>query len=256
MLFQMDLTAARSREGQRLGEAFDVFLLSDRSAYAGHDAQGTLDAGDQITAAGGLYYSQLGADDPSYLPGSLAEIDHIDALAGELGARVKRLQGFDATTKRVVDAAEASQVLHLATHGFFTDTTDAPYSLQNAGLLLSSEGAPVRTYATDVMGWDLSGVELVVLSACQSGVGPNTPIDAVRGLPLSLARAGAARSLVTLAEIPDQQTTLIMQRYYRYLTVQKLDYATAFLSTKRDIWAGRIEDVPAHTAGAFVFYTH
>ncbi len=256
LLFQMDLLEARNSENRRFGEAFDVYMLSDRAAYAAHDTAATLGAGDRITLAGGLYYSAMAADDPSYLPGSLEEIEAVGALAISAGAVVARLSGFDGTVARVMAEAEASEVLHLATHGFFDDRSTAPYSLQNAGLVLSSAGVRAKAYAADVMNWDLSGLELVVLSACLSGVGKHTPIDAVRGLPLSLARAGALRSLVTLQEIPDRQTALIMQRFYSYLTKEELPYATAFLRTKRDIWAGRIGDVPPATAAAFVLYSH
>lgn len=256
MLFQMDLLEIRDLDDRRLGEVFDVFFLSDRSAYGDFDTQATLDADDRVTLAGGLYYSALAADDPKYLPGSLSEIQAIGQLTTALGAQTAQLQGFDATTDRVLREASTSEVLHLATHGFFDGTSPDPYSLQNAGLVLASASDPEVAYASDVIKWDLRNIELVVLSACLTGVGESTAIDAVRGLPLSLARAGASRSLLTLQEIPDQQTALIMERFYQYLTKDRLSYSEAFLETKRDIWGDRIPDVSPDVASAFVLYSH
>ncbi len=264
MLFQMDLTAAQGAGGARLGESHDIYLLTSRSAYARAGIASDLTAGDRVVLAGGLYFDDRNEDSPDYLSGSLAEIEDIDRLVSSAGTITTRLQGAEATEPRLAETAAGAQLIHLATHGFFRDTDDQPFSLQNAGIVLSAPAAdaPVApendgiAHASELMGWALQDAELVVLSSCESGVGRDTPIDAVRGLPLALARAGARRSLVTLEQIPDRQTAAIMERFYEHLTGDDPGYAAAFNATKRDIWAGRISGVATDTASAFVFYNH
>ncbi|MBM7067291.1 CHAT domain-containing tetratricopeptide repeat protein [Actibacterium sp. 188UL27-1] len=264
MLFQMDLLEARDAKDRRLGEVHDVYLLSDRGAYSRHDKNDQLDAEDAVALVGGVYFDNRKEEGPNYLPGSLAEVTGIADLVKSKAKTVQSLSGFEATEDRVAAMAGGAELVHLATHGFFRANDEAPFSLWNSGILLSHDGPPATVssfreqtaYAQEIMGWDLGNVELMVLSACESGVGPNTPIDAVRGLPLALARAGARRSLVTLVEIPDQQTVDIMMQFYRYLGEEKLPYADAFLQTKRDVWAGRIDGVSPYFARAFVLYTH
>ncbi|MEO0831245.1 MAG: CHAT domain-containing protein, partial [Pseudomonadota bacterium] len=201
LLFRMDLLDVRDVEGRRLGAVHDVFLLSERSAYARHDVEATLDPGDHSLLAGGLYYDARRERAPGFLPGSLREIQRIGSLLEGFGATYDSLQKFDATEERVRAGAAQADILHLSTHGFFREIESAPFSLMNAGILLSSTDLGVggivaddnTAFALEVLDWDLRGVELVVLSACNSGAGYDTPIDAVRGLPLALSRAGARR---------------------------------------------------------------
>lgn len=259
MLFQMDLLAARDEKGRRLGTVNDIHLLSTRAAYETHNEAAAFKAGTRVVVAGGLFYTEEKEADPDFLPGSLREVDRIAALVEEGGGVSNTLRGFEASVSRVSSAAREGDILHLATHGFFIRNQSEPYSLRNAGLLLSnsSDGQDEDiVYASEVMDWDLSSAQLVVLSSCNSGVGYDTPIDAVRGLPLALARAGARRSLVTLEEIPDFQTARVMERFYQHVTTGGMTYSEAFLLTKREIWANEIDGVSEDVASAFVLYLH
>ncbi|MDO5603901.1 MAG: CHAT domain-containing protein [Paracoccus sp. (in: a-proteobacteria)] len=267
MLFQFDLPGLRDATGARLGESHDVYLLTDRGAYARHDTEPGLDRGDRILLAGAV---QTSPDAPGYLPGALHEIETIAALTATAGAEVTRLTGTEATASHVASGAEGAAILHLATHGFFHAVSDHPASLMNAGLVLAAPadgsgasgatdgmgGADGIVHALELMEWNLGAARLVVLSACDTGVGATTPIDAVRGLPLALSRAGARRSLVTLGPVPDHQTARIMERFYTHLTTGRQSYADAFNATRRDIWAGRIEGVNPETGAYFVLYSH
>lgn len=262
-LYQSDLTGLRATvDGPRLGEAADVYLLSRRDAYLDRDRHAGLEAGDTVTLAGGLFYDEGVEESENYLAGSLREVKDIGGLAEQGGARVTTFTGDGATELAIAAAARQSNILHLATHGFFTDNDARPYSLFNAGIELSepvysgdiSDSYDNIAYAQEILDWDLLDTRLVVLSACETGLGAETPIDAVRGLPMALARAGASRALITLDIIPDRQTASIMTRFYTYVVDDKLSYAEAFLQTKRDIWSGGIEGVSPSVADAFVFY--
>jgi hypothetical protein len=47
-----------------------------------------------------------------------------------------------------------------------------------------------------------------------------------------------------------------MIRYYEHLTREGMDYAKAFIATKRDAWAGNIEDFPPDLTYAYVLFEH
>ena len=262
-LYQSDMTGLRAKaDGPRLGEVADVYLLSRRNAYLERDRHAGLEAGNRVTLAGGLFYDEDAEEGDSYLAGSLTEVELIGSLVERHGATVTTFTGNDGTEEAIASVAAKSDVLHLATHGFFVANDERPYSLFNAGIELSE---PIYAgdvanpddniaYAQEILDWDLLDTKLVVLSACETGLGADTPIDAVRGLPMALARAGASRALITLDVIPDKQTATIMDRFYTYLVEDNKTYADAFLATKRDIWAGRLDGVEPSVAEAFVFY--
>jgi CHAT domain-containing protein len=174
------------------------------------------------------------------------------ALKGtaEEAAAVKSL----ITDARVLAAAQASEaalkqahgplLLHIATHGFFlpdvpppapadTRSADTPPTPTNSrsenpllrsGLALAganqlqSEGNEdgVLT-ALEAAGLDLWGTKLVVLSACETGLGEVQNGDGVYGLRRALVLAGSASQLMSLWKVNDAATRDLMVEYYRRL---------------------------------------
>ena len=63
-----------------------------------------------------------------------------------------------------------------------------------------------RLYAIEIMNWDLAGLDLLVLSACETGRGEETFVGGLRGLPTAINIAGAKRSLLTLWPVDDAGT--------------------------------------------------
>jgi CHAT domain-containing protein/tetratricopeptide (TPR) repeat protein len=148
------------------------------------------------------------------------------------------LQG-DAATKAAVDAVRAPWLLHIATHGFFLD--DAPPSssggddrgikldqghappahatnpLVRSGLALTGanlhEGDGILT-ALEATAIDLWGTKLVVLSACETGVGEVKNGDGVYGMRRALVLAGAESEVMTLWKVDDAATRDLMIAYY------------------------------------------
>src|SRR5262249_4109526 len=64
---------------------------------------------------------------------------------------------------------------------------------------------------------DLRGTELVVLSACQSGLGDVKSGEGVYGLRRAFLYAGVRALVTSLFEVPDRETRELMKRFYREL---------------------------------------
>jgi CHAT domain-containing protein len=153
------------------------------------------------------------------------------------------LTGADATEEKL-KALQGPRILHVATHGFFlSDQQLAVAALQpisfsagtptfpldenpllRSGLALA--GANARRSgdsddgiltAAEAAQLDLRGTQLVVLSACETGLGEVQQGEGVYGLRRALVLAGAQAQLVSLWKVADAQTQALMVDYYQRL---------------------------------------
>ncbi len=185
---------------------------------------------------------------------------HTDAFFDD-GRRLL-LQGAEATEGRLKTEMPRHAVLHVATHGFFQpeglpsmwdaarEAADASAGPQlselgarlvgmHPGLLSGLVLAGVNRRGTagdpdDVSGddgyltaeeltWlDLSGVELVVLSACETGLGRAASGEGLMGLRRALRIAGADTVISSLWSVKDESTAELMQSFYANLFFEGL----------------------------------
>ena len=134
---------------------------------------------------------------------------------------IQPLLGNAATETTVVQRMAKASIIHLATHGLLeygdpktSGVRDLPGAIalapsaQDDGLLTSSE----------ILNLKLNG-SLVVLSACDTGRGDITG-DGVIGLSRSLLSAGASSVIVSLWNVQDDSTAVLMAEFYRQLQQQ------------------------------------
>jgi CHAT domain-containing protein len=170
---------------------------------------------------------------PSPLPGTGREIASIDALLRARKWSVTQLEG-NAATKAALERTDSPRVLHLATHGFFLEAPSAQVYGQAAldedpmlrsGLLLAgATGALAHRDASasgiltayEASNLKLANTQLVVLSACDSGLGFTGFGDGVFGLRRAFHEAGAAYVMMSMWSVPDRETQELMKSFYGY----------------------------------------
>ena len=167
------------------------------------------------------------------LPGSRIEVAAIARLARESrpGSWIETLVGCAAvpTALRRVAGAEID-LLHIATHA----RIDAQRPRLSA-LALTPESpaqAPASTFGLlDILGLKLNS-KLVVLSACETSRGRLLPGEGVLGPAQAFLQAGSAAVLASYWRVDDQITSTFMQRFYKYLLVERLGASAALRRTQ------------------------
>ncbi len=135
--------------------------------------------------------------------------DEAKAVATLLDAPV--LLGQGATKKATVSRMPQARIIHLATHGLLDDVGGEFSSLA----LAPADGDEGFLTARELLALELNA-ELVVLSACDTGLGKITG-DGVAGLSRALIGAGASSVLVSLWSVPDAPTMSLMRTFYEGL---------------------------------------
>ncbi|CAA6816333.1 MAG: Unknown protein [uncultured Sulfurovum sp.] len=129
------------------------------------------------------------------------------------------------------------KILHIATHGFFIKS-ELSNPMLNAGIALTGANSALKegrgegvVTALKLSGMDLKGTELVVLSACETGlVGVNAPNN-VSLLSKAFMQAGAGSIVASLWSVSDDGTKELMELFYK--EVEKgLGYVEALKEAK------------------------
>ncbi len=160
----------------------------------------------------------------SPLEGTAKEAEAISILL-----KVKPLTGVKAT-EGAVKQVKSPRILHIATHGFFenapankekTTLDDNPLLL--SGLVFSglkprqSGGEDGILTALETTALNLVGTKLVVLSACDTGLGNISAGEGIYGLRRALVIAGSESQMISLWKVDDDATKELMVAYYKKL---------------------------------------
>jgi len=179
------------------------------------------------------------------LPGTREEIDSISNIAKEngLSVNVYSMDNANEESFKSIDG-RSPYIIHIATHGFyfpnetttltnyFNDLGSYTYgdrSMQYSGLLFAGANNAWTGNLTnnsvedgiltaeEVSRIDLSHTNLVVLSACETGLGDVDKINGVFGLQRGFKRAGVESVLMSLWKVDDTATRILMVEFYKNL---------------------------------------
>lgn len=164
------------------------------------------------------------------LPFTRREADRIVAIAP--GAENLRAVDFKAS-RAIVSGPELSQYryVHFATHGLLDSQRPGLSSLVLS--LVDEQGRPRDGFprAHEVYNLNLPA-ELIVLSACQTGLGKEVKGEGLVGLTRGFLYAGAARVVVSLWSVNDRATAELMAKFYRKMLKEDQRPAAALRSAQ------------------------
>ena len=160
------------------------------------------------------------------------------------------VEGFEANRAAVTSPTlKQFRIVHFATHGIVNDKHP-----ELSGIVLSlvnERGEDQEGYLTlrDICHLDLP-VQLVVVSACRTGIGQQVPGEGLIGLTRGFMNAGAQSVVVSLWRVEDEATAELMKRFYRHMFGRnKLSPAAALRQAKIEMQAYPKWRAPYYWAG-------
>lgn len=199
----------------------------------------------------------------AYLPATAAEADTISKMIdGRKNIKAECIKGTQATETAFKLTAQSCSMIHLATHGFCFANTDRPEPLafcrdslreddtmSRSGLVFAGANRMVQPayndyddgilLAREASEMSLDSVALIVLSACQTGLGPITS-EGVFGFQRGLKKAGAGAIIASLWNVDDKATKLLMTRFYNHL-LSGMPLSQAFAKAKTDLRSHEVQ---------------
>ncbi|MGZ3931241.1 MAG: CHAT domain-containing protein, partial [Bacteroidia bacterium] len=187
--------------------------------------------------------NRFGFSELPALPGTQTEVEHISASLTSKGWKVNVFTK-DAASEQQLKKIVSPKVLHIATHGFFLKNVDDSEDrsilgfestklkmnpLLRSGIMLAGASVVARDTLNKNSGFEqdgiftayeasllnLSNTDLVVLSACETGLGVDLNNQGVFGLQRAFYIAGAKNLIMSLWVVDDDATQLLMSEFYK-----------------------------------------
>jgi len=231
-----------------------------------------------VSVFGGIEYNSDSTTSEvwNYLEGTETESKHIVKLFRKNELDVKLFSRRYATEKEFKQIASKSNIIHIASHGFFypdpgleieeadnvTEYGDIEFRggergigvetfvestnpLMRSGLVLAGandvwrstgkiEGEDGVLTAQEVALIDMRNTTLVVMSACETGLGEIRGSEGVYGLQRSFKMAGVDNLIMSLWKVPDKETVAFMKSFYKKLLKYE-DIKKAFHETQQEM---------------------
>ncbi len=171
----------------------------------------------QLRAFADPVFSSASFDDPASLLGRLgASAREVRDVADEISGAAALHIGANNRKAALYESRERAPILHLATHA----TADANAMAQSRILFSPPDGSGSSAdylFLRDAYHLPLTGVELAVLSACDTERGPLLRGEGVQTFSRAFLAAGARSTVTTLWRVADGPTTNLMRIFYHHL---------------------------------------
>ncbi len=221
------------------------------------------------------FYITASADKRIYtdLPGTEKEINQLQFLLKQKGWQTENYQTTKATEEQIKEL-NSPKIFHIATHGFYKPSEElrlqdemegneaelAKNPLLRNGLLLAGGGDLLTKTefnyniengiltAYEAMNLNLDKTDLVVLSACETGLGELQSGEGVYGLQRAFLVAGAKVLVMSMFKVDDEATQKLMLKFYqKWLNTNNL--RQSFTEAKKEL---RAEYPDPYYWGAFM----
>ncbi len=273
---QLNLEAIPTPDGKYVIDNSNIVLVSNtKDIYLRKLKSKTTNASNNATMFGNpTFYLTASASNRSIasLPGTEKEVDELQDLLKQKGYKTNEYTEGTASEEHVKEL-ESPKIFHIATHGFVVASTEAKATnlteneaqqnenpLMKTGLLLKGAGDLLNKTkynynlengiltAYEAMSLNLDNTDLVVLSACETGLGEISQGEGVYGLQRAFLVAGAKTLIMSMFKVDDDATQkLILNFYKKWLTTGNL--RQSFIDAKKEL---RVEYPEPIYWGAFM----
>ncbi len=273
---QLNLEAIPTPDGKYVIDNSNIVLVSNtKDIYLRKLKSKTANASKNATMFGNpTFYLTASAGNRSIasLPGTEKEVDELQGLLKQSGYKTNEYTESTASEEHVKEL-ESPKIFHIATHGFVVASTEAKATnltgneaqqnenpLMKTGLLLKGAGDLLNKTkynynlesgiltAYEAMSLNLDNTDLVVLSACETGLGEISQGEGVYGLQRAFLVAGAKTLIMSMFKVDDDATQkLILNFYKKWLATSNL--RQSFIDAKKEL---RVEYPEPIYWGAFM----
>jgi CHAT domain-containing protein len=271
---QINLEAIPTPDGKYVLDNSNIVLVSNTKDIYIRKIKSRNTAGNSAAMFGNpLFYLTASADDNvAPLPGTEKEISQLQFMLKQKGWDTKEFVEKAATEEQIKEL-NSPKVFHVATHGFYKPTQTSNASdldgneakltqnpLMRTGLLLKGAGDLLDKTdynynmengiltAYEAMNLNLDKTDLVVLSACETGLGQLEAGEGVYGLQRAFLVAGAKILIMSMFKVDDDATQKLMLKFYQKWLVSG-NLRQSFIDAKKEL---RVEYPEPIYWGAFM----
>jgi CHAT domain-containing protein len=234
---QINLNTLKKPDADYLINRYDITILGNSKDLIALKSRKVTAPSKNATLLG---FPDYGGTALEALPGTKTEIDGIAGVLKNSGYKLTILTQANATEAKL-KSVKGPELLHIATHGYFLQDVDQSRSafgihLDNAnenpllrsGIMLAGAARTVSGAATpnlssndngiltayEAMNMNLEGTQLIILSACETGLGDIKAGEGVYGLQRAFLVAGADAMIMSLWKVDDHATQQLMKSFY------------------------------------------
>ncbi len=234
---QINLNTLKKPQGDFVINRFDLVILGNSKDLVALKSKKSLPRKKEATLLG---FPDYGGPELAALPGTKVEIEGVSKILKGSGYQIKQFMGNNATEANL-KSVKGPSLIHIATHGYFLQDVESTGSafgvnIENAnnnpllrsGLMLAGASATVSgkrmpnlesndngiLTAYEAMNLNLEGTDLIILSACETGLGDIKAGEGVYGLQRAFQVAGADALIMSLWKVDDAATQQLMTTFY------------------------------------------
>jgi CHAT domain-containing protein len=234
---QINLNTLKKATGEFVVNKYEITLLGNSKDLLRLKKQKAKTTKKSATLVG---FPEYGSGDIAALPGTKVEVESISKVLKASGYQVNQFMQKNATEANL-KSIKSPSVIHIATHGYFLKDVESTGNafgvhLENAndnpllrsGLLLAGAASTVSgkrmpnlesndngiLTAYEAMNLNLDATDMIVVSACETGLGDVKSGEGVYGLQRAFLVAGADAIIMSLWKVDDAATQQLMSNFY------------------------------------------